>query len=120
MSKFLITGGAGFIGSALARGLLAEGAGRVTIVDNLLTGRESNLDDVRGAVDFHRVDIREFGPLRRAVEGAEIVFHEAAIPSVPRSIDEPVPSHEVNVNGTFNVLRAAKDADVRRRSDAGG
>ena len=114
MSHFLVTGGAGFIGSALVRGLLEKGATRVTVVDNLLTGYEHNLDEVRGTIDFHRVDIREFDPLRKAMQGVEAVFHEAAIPSVPRSIREPVPSHDVNINGTFNVLRAAKDAGVRR------
>jgi UDP-glucose 4-epimerase len=114
MSKFLVTGGAGFIGSALVRGLLARGARRVAVVDNLLTGHERNLEEVRGAVDLHRVDIRDYDALRPALEGVEVVFHEAAIPSVPRSINEPVPSHEVNINGTFNVLRAAKEAGVRR------
>jgi nucleoside-diphosphate-sugar epimerase len=112
--KYLVTGGAGFIGSALVRGLLAEGAGRVTVVDNLLTGFERNLDEVRGSVDFHNVDIRDYEALRGVMKGHEMVFHEAAIPSVPRSIKEPVPSHEVNINGTFNVLRAAKEAGVRR------
>jgi nucleoside-diphosphate-sugar epimerase len=114
MSRFLVTGGAGFIGSALVRGLLANGAKRVVVVDNLLTGHERNLDEVRGAFDFHRVDIREYDALRQAMEGIDVVFHEAAIPSVPRSIYDPVPSHEVNINGTFNVLRAAKEAGVRR------
>lgn len=114
MSIFLVTGGAGFIGSALVRGLLARGASRVVVVDNLLTGYERNLDEVRGSIDFHRVDICNFEALRKAMEGVDIAFHEAAIPSVPRSIHEPVPSHDVNVNGTFNVLRAAKEAGVRR------
>src|SRR5580700_98408 len=114
MSRFLVTGGAGFIGSALVRGLLAHGAKRVVVVDNLLTGHARNLDEVRGAIDFHHVDIRDYEALRKAMEGVEVVFHEAAIPSVPRSIDEPVPSHEANINGTFNVLRAATDAGVRR------
>jgi UDP-glucose 4-epimerase len=114
MSNFLVTGGAGFIGSALVRGLLAKGASRVAVVDSLLTGYERNLDEVRGAVDFHRVDIRDFDALRKAMEGIDVVFHEAAIPSVPRSIQDPVPSHDVNINGTFNVLRAAKEAGVRR------
>ncbi len=114
MDRFLITGGAGFIGSALARGLLSKGAGRVVIVDNLLTGHERNLDEVRGSVDFLKSDIRDYDGLLAAMEGVDVVFHQAAIPSVPRSIDEPVPSHEVNVDGTFNVLRAAKEAGVRR------
>jgi UDP-glucose 4-epimerase len=114
MSNFLVTGGAGFIGSALVRGLLAKGASRVAVVDSLLTGYERNLDEVRGAVDFHRADIRDFDSLAKAMQGVDVVFHEAAIPSVPRSIDDPVPSHDVNINGTFNVLRAAKEAGVRR------
>jgi nucleoside-diphosphate-sugar epimerase len=114
VSSFLVTGGAGFIGSAIVRALLRNGADRVAVVDNLLTGHERNLDEVRGAVDFHKVDIRDYDAVRAAMEGAETVFHEAAIPSVPRSIHEPLPSHDVNINGTFNVLRAAKDAGVRR------
>ncbi len=120
MSRFLVTGGAGFIGSALVRGLLAHGAKRVAVVDNLLTGHTRNLDEVRGAVDFHQVDIRDYDALRQTMQGSDAsdavdaVFHEAAIPSVPRSIHEPVPSHEVNIDGTFNVLRAAKEAGVRR------
>src|SRR5580700_5972747 len=93
MSRFMVTGGAGFIGSALVRGLLARGATRVVVVDNLITGHERNLDEIRGAVDFHRTDIREYDELRKAMEGIDVVFHEAAIPSVPRSISEPVPSH---------------------------
>ena len=114
MNRFLVTGGAGFIGSALVRGLLANGAQSVVVVDNLNSGHERNLDDVRGSIDFHRVDICDYDSLRRSMQDAEVVFHEAAIPSVPRSIHEPIPSHEVNVNGTFNVLRAAKEAGVRR------
>lgn len=114
MSNFLVTGGAGFIGSGLVRGLLAKGASRVAVVDSLLTGYESNLDEVRGAIDFHLVDICDFETLRKAMAGIDVVFHEAAIPSVPRSIKDPVPSHDVNINGTFNVLRAAKEAGVRR------
>jgi len=112
--RFLVTGGAGFIGSALVRGLLAKGATSVVVVDNLLTGHERNLDEVRGSIDFHRVDVRDYDALLGTMRGIDIVFHEAAIPSVPRSIHDPIPSHEVNVNGTFNVLRAATEAKVRR------
>ncbi len=114
MSRFLVTGGAGFIGSALVRGLVANGASRVVVVDNLLTGHARNLAGVSGPIDFHQIDIRDFDALRTAMEGIDIVFHEAAIPSVPRSIHDPIPSHEVNVNGTFNVLRSAKESGVRR------
>jgi nucleoside-diphosphate-sugar epimerase len=114
MKNFLVTGGAGFIGSALVRGLLQRGASRIKVVDNLLTGHERNLDGLRGNVDFHRVDICDFDALVGAMSETEVIFHEAAIPSVPRSIREPVPSHEVNVNGTFNVLRAAQESGVRR------
>jgi UDP-glucose 4-epimerase len=114
MPRFLITGGAGFIGSALARGLLAKGADRVIVVDNLISGHERNLTEVRGAIDFHNIDIRDYDAVRSAMDDVDIVFHEAAIPSVPRSINDPIPSHDVNINGTFNVLRAAKDAGVRR------
>jgi nucleoside-diphosphate-sugar epimerase len=114
VSQFLVTGGAGFIGSALVRGLIACGAKRIVVVDNLFSGQVRNLDEVRGAIDFHQVDIRDYQALRNAMEGVEIVFHEAAIPSVPRSIHEPAPSHEVNIDGTFNVLQASKDAGVRR------
>jgi nucleoside-diphosphate-sugar epimerase len=114
MSAFLVTGGAGFIGSALVRGLIAAGSDRVTVVDNLNSGFKNNLDDVRGPVDFRFLDIRDYDALRPAMDGVEVVFHEAAIPSVPRSIHDPIPSHDVNINGTFNVLRAAKEAGVRR------
>lgn len=112
--NFAVTGGAGFIGSAIVRALLTNGAARVVVIDNLLTGHERNLDEVRGSVDFHNADIRNFDALRPALENVEVLFHQAAIPSVPRSITEPVLAHDVNINGTFNVFRAAKEAGVRR------
>jgi nucleoside-diphosphate-sugar epimerase len=112
--RYVVTGGAGFIGSALVRRLLAESGGRVMVIDNLLTGRESNLDEVRGRIDFQRADIRNYEAFAPLMRGAEVVFHLAAIPSVPRSIDDPVASHEVNIDGTFNVLRAAREGGVRR------
>src|SRR5438874_1104924 len=114
MSHYVVTGGAGFIGSAIVRKLLAEGATKVTVVDNLLTGREANLEEVRGHVDFQRADIRNFEEIAPIIRGAAVVFHEAAIPSVPKSIIDPIPSHDVNANGTFNVLRAASEGKVGR------
>lgn len=114
MNAHVVTGGAGFIGSALVRRLLEGGAPRVTVLDNLLTGHEKNLAGVADRVDLLRVDIRDLDGVREGVKGAEYVFHLAAIPSVPRSIDEPLLSHEVNIDGTFNVLLAAHEARVRR------
>jgi nucleoside-diphosphate-sugar epimerase len=114
MSHYVVTGGAGFIGSAIVRRLLAEGAGRVVVIDNLLTGQEANLEEVRRDVEFERADIRRYEEIAPLIRGAAVVFHEAAIPSVPRSIDDPVPSHEVNIDGTFNVLRAAHEGKVGR------
>jgi UDP-glucose 4-epimerase len=112
--KYVVTGGAGFIGSALVRGLLDAGAGEVVVIDSLLSGHERNLAEVRGKIDFHKADIRDFHSIERIIQGAEVVFHEAAIPSVPRSIDDPVPSHESNIDGTFNVFRAAALGKVGR------
>jgi UDP-glucose 4-epimerase len=110
--KYVVTGGAGFIGSALVRGLLGES--RVVVIDNLLTGFERNLAEVLGRIEFHHLDIRDAAALAPVIQGADTVFHLAAIPSVPRSIDDPVPSHEVNIDGTFNVLHAAARNGVRR------
>lgn len=114
MKKLIVTGGAGFIGSALVRKLLSEDAGAVEVVDNLLTGHARNLDEVRSRIQFHEVDIRDYSALAPLVAGADTVFHLAAIPSVPRSIHQPVPSHQVNVDGTFNVFHACVEGKVRR------
>ncbi|HEY2019429.1 MAG TPA: SDR family oxidoreductase [Bryobacteraceae bacterium] len=114
MSHYVVTGGAGFIGSAIVRRLLSEGASKVVVIDNLLTGRESNLGEVRGSVDFQRADICNYEEIAPLIRGAAVVFHEAAIPSVPRSIDDPVPSHTINIDGTFNVLRAAHEGKAGR------
>jgi UDP-glucose 4-epimerase len=115
MKNVLVTGGAGFIGSALVRGLLAEeGVERVVIVDNLLTGNRSNLAGLQGNIEFHEADIRDARAIELAMNGIDTVFHEAASPSVPRSIKEPELSHDVNVNGTFNVFLAAHRRGVKR------
>jgi UDP-glucose 4-epimerase len=114
MNKYVITGGAGFIGSALARACVADGGHRVVVIDNLLTGHERNLEEVRSAIQFCRLDIRDYHAIAPVIRGADAVFHLAAIPSVPRSISDPVPSHEVNIDGTFQVLRAAAAGGVRR------
>jgi nucleoside-diphosphate-sugar epimerase len=112
--KCVVTGGAGFIGSALVRGLLKAGVNEVVVIDNLLTGHEKNLAEVRDRIGFHNADICDFDAIAPIISGADVLFHQAAIPSVPRSIDDPVPSHDVNINGTFNVCRAAHEGAVGR------
>ena len=107
---YLVTGGAGFIGSHLATALLAAGHS-VRVVDNLATGRRDNLP--RG-VEFLEGDLADPAVATAAVQGCEVVLHQAAIPSVPRSIADPRPSHDANINATLNVLLAARDAGVRR------
>jgi nucleoside-diphosphate-sugar epimerase len=114
MKKIIVTGGAGFIGSALVRTLLEAGAGEVEVIDNLLTGYERNLEAVGDRVQLHQLDIRDAGAIAPVIRGADVVYHLAAIPSVPRSIADPVPSHEINIDGTFNVFRAAAEGGVRR------
>jgi UDP-glucose 4-epimerase len=110
---YLVTGGAGFIGSCLVRRLLEEGE-KVRVLDNLSTGKESNLEEVRSDIEFREGDVCDPNAVREAVEGVEFVFHEAAIPSVPRSVDQPLESHAANATGTLVLLRAARDARVRR------
>jgi nucleoside-diphosphate-sugar epimerase len=114
MTRYVVTGGAGFIGSALVRVLLARGDSQVRVIDNLLTGRESNLAGIQDRIEWDQSDIRDAKAILSAVRGAEIVFHLAAIPSVPRSMKDPGPSHEVNIDGTFNVFRACLESEVRR------
>lgn len=112
-SKVLITGGAGFIGSNLADGLIREGA-KVVILDNLLTGFRENLDEIDGDFEFIEGDINDEPIVKNAIQGCEVVFHEAALPSVPRSVDDPAETHRVCTDGTFNMLLRSREAGVRR------
>lgn len=114
MNKYVVTGGSGFIGSGLVRALQARGDAQIAVIDNLLTGHKKNLEGLADPVDFHQIDIRDYDAIAPVIAGADTVFHLAAIPSVPKSIADPLPSHDVNINGTFSVLRAAKDGGVRR------
>ena len=109
----LITGGAGFIGSSLARALVGRGD-KVRVIDNFFSGKRENLVDVAKDVELIEADIRDEAALGRALAGVELVFHEAAIPSVPRSLADPIGSHDANATGTLKVLQAAKKAGARR------
>jgi UDP-glucose 4-epimerase len=114
MKKHIVTGGAGFIGSALVRALLSSGDATVEVIDNLSTGHRRNLDEVASQITLHEVDIRDSAGLQGIIAGADTVFHIAALPSVPKSIIDPAPSHESNIDGTFNVLRACVEGKVRK------
>lgn len=109
----LVTGGAGFIGSHIAAALLASGA-RVRVLDDLSTGHRENLDEIGGDVEFIEGSVADEQLLKRAFENVEVIFHEAAIPSVPRSVEAPRNTHVASVDGTFSVLLAARDAGVKR------
>ncbi len=113
MNRYVVTGGAGFIGSALVRALLAEGR-RVHVIDDLSTGNLDNLEEVADEITVHEFDFRHYDRIAPVIAGAYRVFHLGALPSVPKSIAQPVPSHEVNLDGTFNVLRAAMEGKVGR------
>lgn len=110
---YLVTGGAGFIGSAIARALLARGD-RVRILDDFSSGKRENVADIRGDVDLIEGSILDDGALARAVNQVRFIFHEAAIPSVPKSMAQPLENHEANATGTMKVLLAAKSAGVER------
>ena len=109
----LVTGGAGFIGSNLVRALLDRGE-QVRILDNFSTGRRSNVHDIRNQIEIIEGDIRSFHIVREAVDGMDVVFHQAALPSVPRSIKDPITTHDVGATGTLNILQAARDCQVSR------
>lgn len=113
MARFLITGIAGFIGSSLAHTLLEQGH-EVSGIDNLSTGNLDNLADIRRDVHFEQVDLRDKDGVRAACKGIEFILHQGALASVPRSVKDPLTSHDSNINGTLNLLIAARDAGVRR------
>ncbi|HEV8427131.1 MAG TPA: SDR family oxidoreductase [Pyrinomonadaceae bacterium] len=109
----LVTGGAGFIGSHIAAALMAEGA-RVRVLDDLSTGHRENIEEIGGDLDFIEGSVADEQLLNKVLEDVEVVFHEAAIPSVPRSVEAPRQTHLASVDGTFSLLVAARDKKVRR------
>jgi nucleoside-diphosphate-sugar epimerase len=112
MAHYLVTGGAGFIGSHLSEELVRRGH-QVRVADSLITGKRSNLDHIQG-IEFLKGDLADIDFAHQAVKGCEYVLHQAAIPSVPRSVQDPLTSNRANVDGTLNVLLAARDAGVKR------
>lgn len=113
MSTILVTGGAGFIGSHISTALLAKGH-TVRVLDNFSTGYESNLAAIRDRIELNRADLCDLDAVRKAVEGVEVVFHQAALASVPRSVEDPLATHHACVTGTVNLLNSARKAGVRR------
>jgi len=113
MPRYLITGIAGFIGSALARALVVQGD-QVRGIDNLSTGKRENIAEIAGNIDFRQADLLDFDAVRQACLGVDYVLHEAAIPSVPRSVKNPLESNRANIDATVNLLVAARDAKVKR------
>jgi len=113
MERFLITGGAGFIGSNICRRLVREGA-FVRVVDNLLTGKKSNLADVIDSIEFIEADMGNEEVARRCMKDIDIVLHQGALPSVPLSVDNPAATHRHCVDATFTLLMAARDAKIKR------
>ena len=113
MARYLITGIAGFIGSSLAHALVDQGH-EVSGFDNLSTGNVDNLDAIRSSVQFQQMDLQDKEGVRDACKGIDFILHQGALASVPRSVKDPLNSHEANINGTLNLLIAAKDAGVRR------
>ena len=117
MAQYLVTGGAGFIGSHLTEELVRRGE-RVRVVDSLITGKRANLAHLP-QVEFLQGDLADIDVARRAVQGVDYVLHQAAIPSVPRSVEDPITSNRANIDASLNVLVAARDAGVRRVVYAG-
>ena len=110
---YLVTGGAGFIGSNIVRRLLEDGKS-VRVLDNVATGRKRNIESVIGDIEFHEGDIRNPDDVKKAVSGVSRVLHLAALPSVVRSVEDPVSAGEVNINGMLNMLVASRDEEVER------
>jgi len=113
MARYLITGIAGFIGSTLAHALVDEGH-EVRGFDNLSTGNLANLEDIRQKISFQQMDLQDVQGVKEVCEGVDYILHQAALASVPRSVKDPLSSHQSNINGTLNLLLAARDAKVRR------
>jgi UDP-glucose 4-epimerase len=113
MARYLITGIAGFIGSTLAHALLDHGH-EVRGIDDLSTGRLDNMTDIRSSIEFEQTDLADATGLKIACEGVDFILHQAAVASVPKSVKDPVTSHQANINGTLNVLLAAREAKVKR------
>src|ERR1700683_2005018 len=113
MALYLITGIGGFIGSSLARALLSRGE-HVRGVDNFSTGNPENISEILDRIDFRKADILDLGAMHKACAGVDFVLHQAAIPSVPKSVLDPLGSNQANIDGTVNVLVAARDATVKR------
>lgn len=111
--KFLITGGSGFIGSNIVEELVKQGY-FVRVIDNFSTGKRENLREFEKDIELIEGDIRSYQIVQKAVKGIDVIFHQAALPSVPRSIQDPITTNEVNVGGTLNILYAAKNSDVKR------
>ena len=110
---YLVTGGAGFIGSHLVEELVKQGQ-RVRVIDTLSTGKRENIEPFLEKIEFIEGDIRDLGLVRKAMDGVDYVLHQAAVPSVPRSVKDPLTTNAANVDGTLNILIAARDADVKR------
>lgn len=114
MTRYAITGGAGFIGSHIAEELLKTAENEVVVIDNLSTGRESNLDGFRDRIEFHKEDVRDAETMAALLKGVDFVFHEAALVSVNDSIERPRDNHAINFEGTLNVLEGARHGGVKR------
>jgi len=113
MEKYLVTGGAGFIGSNIAEELVKKGHS-VRVVDNFITGKRENISSFLEKIELIEGDIRDFEVCKRAAEGVDFVLHQAALPSVPRSVENPLLTNEINITGTLNLLLASRDAGVQK------